>query len=104
MALLPVMTLVWTGSIIMAVGFVFGTGTAWVYHLRLYRTLQERGELNKNWIWRPHHHHANLSEPEKSYVLPWWYMGGAGLVGDPRGGRGWDRRGEGLFENASSGF
>lgn len=103
LALVPVMTLIWTGSVVMGVGFVFGTSTALVYHLRLYRTLEARGDIPRDWIWKPHHHHTSLTETEKAYVLPWWFMGGAGFVlvvlGGVVGGVGVVKM---FFENASS--
>lgn len=61
-------------------GFVFGVPTGFMYHLRLYQALRPRGELPRGWYWRPLQYNSRLRRDERSGVMSWCYLGGAGFA------------------------
>ena len=61
-------------------GFVVGVPTGFIYHVRLYQVLHPRGELPPGWFWRPIRYNARLRKDERSGVMSWCYIGGAGFV------------------------
>lgn len=78
--LAPWQTLYQAGIWVTATGFVLGVPTGFVYHVRLYRTLEPRGELPRGWYWRPLRLNALLREDERAGVMAWCYLGGVGFV------------------------
>ena len=61
-------------------GFVIGLPTGVMYHVRLYQALHPRGELPRGWYWRPIQFNSRLSPAERSGVMAWCYVGGAGFA------------------------
>lgn len=78
--LAPWQTLYQAGIWVTAAGFVLGVPTGFVYHVRLYRTLEPRGELPRGWYWRPLRLNGLLREDERAGVMAWCYLGGVGFV------------------------
>lgn len=62
------------------IGFVVGVPTGFVYHVRLYQVLHPRGELPKGWYWSPIQYNRRLAPEERSSVMAWCYVGGAGFA------------------------
>lgn len=62
------------------IGFVVGVPSGLMYHVRLYQTLDPRGELPPGWFWRPIRYNACLREEERAGVMLWCYIGGAGFA------------------------
>lgn len=76
----PWETLYYNGIWVTGAGFIVGVPTGFVYHVRLYRTLNPRGELPRGWYWRPLRFNARLRKGERSGVMSWCYVGGLGFA------------------------
>ena len=74
------MTILVAGVGLVAVGAVLGVPTGFYYHVKLHQALAPRGELPPRWWWSPVRYHAHLREDERSGVLLWFYLGGAGFA------------------------
>ncbi len=73
-------TVVIAGVSLMGLGFVLGVPAGLYYHLALYRKLQPRGVLPRNWYWSPVRFHDHLLEIERFSVMRWFYLGGTGFL------------------------
>ena len=74
------MTILATGVGLVAVGALVGVPTGVYYHVKLHHALAPRGVLPPRWWWSPVRYHAQLREDERSGVMVWFYLGGAGFV------------------------
>lgn len=61
-------------------GLLVGLPTGFWYHVKLHDSLRRAGDLPPRWWLRPVAHHAHLSADERSGVMPWFAIGGAGFV------------------------
>ena len=76
----PWETLYYGGVWVIAAGFVLGVPAGFVYHVRLFRVLNPRGELPRGWFWRPLRFNELLGREERAGVMAWCYVGGLGFV------------------------
>jgi len=76
----PWETLYYSGIWVTVVGFVVGVPTGFLYHVRLYRVLNPRGELPPRWYWRPIRFNACLRPEERAGVMTWCYIGAIGFA------------------------
>jgi len=78
--LVPLEWIVSAGVTCTALGMLLGVPTGLWYHVRLYAALRRQGPLPALWWLRPHSLHGQLAEGERSGVLRWFYLGGAGFA------------------------
>jgi hypothetical protein len=64
----PWETLYYSGIWVAVAGFAVGVPTGFVYHVRLYRVLNPRGELPRGWYWRPIRFNSCLRPEERTGV------------------------------------
>lgn len=78
-ALIPAMTLLWSGVIVGSIGAVFGLLAGLIYHARLWQALRaERIEPTDMWL-RPYRLHDKLSEARRGGVQTWFLIGASGF-------------------------
>ena len=68
------------GAIAALVGLVGGGGAGLIYHLALREALSRTKRGRHGWLWSPVSRHAELDEPGRQRVLPWFRLGAAGFV------------------------
>ena len=68
------------GVLGVALGLGLGIPTSLVYHAKLARVLEARGELPPRWWLSPTRLHTRLRGAERRAVLRWFFLGGAGFV------------------------
>jgi hypothetical protein len=68
------------GTIAALVGLVGGGGAGIVYHLVLREALLPSKRGTRGWLWSPVSRHADLDEPARRRVLPWFRAGAAGFL------------------------
>jgi hypothetical protein len=78
--LLPLETLVLVGASCVALGFVLGVPAGAYYHVQLYRCLATRGNVPRDFFWRPTRYHAGLSARETRTFMPWFIAGALGFL------------------------
>ena len=76
----PWETLYYGGIWVAVAGFAVGVPTGFVYHVRLFRLLNPRGELPRGWYWRPLRFNSLLRRQERAGVMVWCYVGGFGFA------------------------
>ena len=76
----PWETLYYGGIWVALLGFVVGVPTGFVYHVRLFRVLNPRGELPRGWYWRPLRFNSCLRRDERTGVMTWCYLGALGFA------------------------
>ncbi len=62
------------------IGAVIGVPTGTLYHIQLYRALRSRNQLPSDWYWQPIPLNERLTPRERTWVLPWCYVGGVGFM------------------------
>lgn len=78
-AMIPAMTLLWSGVIVGSIGAVFGLLAGLVYHARLWQALRaESVEPTDMWL-RPYLLHDKLSAARRGGVQAWFLIGAAGF-------------------------
>jgi hypothetical protein len=71
-SVVPVSALWFTGTLSYLIGIMVGLPAGAFYNWYLYRCLARRGEVPKDFAWRPVSHHARLASHERRAILPWF--------------------------------
>lgn len=78
--LLSVEALLIAGAVCIGLGFSIGLPAGTLYHLRLYRSLAQRGPVPRSFWLRPTSLHQELEAAEWRAVAPWFVIGGTGFA------------------------
>lgn len=79
-AAVSVMSLVWLGVAVIAVGLTLGLPAGVGYHVAMHRGLADSRVHAPNWWWSPVRYHTQLDAASRKRVQPWFIAGVLGAT------------------------
>lgn len=79
-AAVPVLSLMYFGGIVIAVGFVAGLISGAGYHVAMHRGLKASAIDAPRWWWSPVRYHVQLTPESRRRVMPWFVAGVSGAT------------------------